>query len=236
MKRLLAAAAACFAACAAAHAAPMTIGGVAFDTDNAATEVTFAQGGHFVGPERNRRGPGDAVPEVVGFDLTTYWEIDKNGPLYPDDVLAVTFAQELANGAGNCAVGDYAGCDVLVFEVLNQDDNPTVSVSLGGQTTLGVLLAEVMVATTEGNKRVGIYGFDFSALAVAVGDTVGNPIFVGRPTSGEGSPDIAAVVGLNFGQMQPPAEVPLPGAAPLLLAGLAGLGFATRRSKTALKR
>lgn len=232
IRRLVVAALMASLAAGGASAATMTIGDVTFDTDNAAVDAYIAQGGHFVGPPAGRRDVGDPVPEVVGFDLSTYWEINKNGPLHPEDVLAVSFASPLANGAGNCAVGDYAGCDVLVFEVLNQADTPTVSLSLGGAVILGVLLADTIVITPDGkSRRVGVYGFDFSLLSVAIGDVVNNPVFIGRPESGEGSPDVAAIVGMNFFNEPPPPEVPLPAAAPLFFAGLAGLAFARRRRR-----
>lgn len=233
MKYLLSAAVAFAAMGAAAHAAPMTIGGVNFDTDNAATEVKIAQGGHTVGPPADHRVVGDSVPEVEGFDLDTSFEIDSNGT-DPDDVLSLLFDQPLANGAGSCnasanpsagaaSPADYAGCDLLVFEILDQPDNPTLSLTLGGMTIMGVLLADVDLDTDGDGKNddpVAIWGFDLTGLGVAVGDPANNPIFLGRDV---GTPDIAAVVGTN--------AIPLPAAAPLFFAGIAGLSFAARRRR-----
>lgn len=238
MKRLISAAVALVAMGAIANAAPMTIGGVDFDTDNAASTALYAQGGHFVGPAAGRReacidptNPASTVGptgvecragEAAGFDLDTSVELDSNGTS-PDDVLSIFFDNEVFNGAGNCAAGDFAGCDLLVFEILDQPDNPTLSLTLGGTTIMGVLLADVLLDTdSDGDfdDPVAIWGYDLAALGVAIGDIVSNPLYLGRDV---GTPDIAAVVATNV--------IPIPGAVPLFLAGLAGLGFAGRRRR-----
>lgn len=240
MKHLLVAAAALAALGATANAAPMTIGGVSFDTDNAASTVLYAQGGHFVGPAAGRReacidptNPASTVGATgvecrasgaAGFDLDTSVELDSNGTA-PDDVLSFFFDNQVFNGGGNCAVGDYAGCDLLVFEILDQPDNPTLSLTLGGTTILGVLLADVLLDTDGDGKAddpVAIWGYDLSGLGLAIGALANNPMYLGRDV---GTPDIAAIVANNVN------VVPLPAAAPLFFAGLAGLGFAARRRR-----
>lgn len=237
MKYLVSAAVASLAMVAVANAAPMTIGGVDFDSSNTPVDVKIAQGGHFVGPPAGQRFVGDDVPEVEGFDLDTSWEIDSNGTS-PDDVLSLLFASPLANGAGACtasadpqvgatSAASYAGCDLIVFEILNQPDQPTLSLTLGGVTIYGVLLADVEIDTDGDGKAddpVAIWGYDLGELGVALDALASNPLFLGRDV---GTPDIAAVVGMNFG------VIPLPAAAPLFFAGLAGLGFAGRRKKRA---
>ncbi len=248
MKRLFVVALVSAAASLPALAAPMTMTGVNFDTSNAASEVLWAQGGVTTGPDANRREAcGAAGPpngpngiacralEAQGFDLNSFVEIDNNG-VAPDDILSVLFASAIVNGAGSCVASQnngltgpanaaaYAGCDLLVFEILNQPDNPTLSLTLNGTTILGVLLAQQGVNAS----HVAIWGFDLSGLGVAIGAAANNPLFLGRQT---GSPDVAAIVGLNFGAPPPPQVVPLPAAAWLFAAGLAGLGFARRRAR-----
>ena len=237
MKYLVSAAIASLAMVAAAHAAPMTIGGVNFDSSNTPIDVKIAQGGHFVGPPAGRRYVGDDVPEVEVFDLDTSFELDSNGT-QPDDVLSLLFASPLANGGGACTASadpkvgatnpaNYAGCDLLVFEILDQPDQPTLSLTLGGVTIYGVLLADVKL-DTDGDGHVddpvAIWGYDLGELGIALDALANNPLFLGRDV---GTPDVAAVVGMNFG------VIPLPAAAPLFFAGLAGLGFAGRRKKKA---
>jgi hypothetical protein len=107
-----------------------------------------------------------------------------------------------------------------VFEVLNQPDNPTVSLTLNGVTILGVLLSQQGTNDT----HIAIWGFDLAGLGVAIGAAANNPLFFGRET---GTPDITAIVGLNTA---PP--VPLPAAVWMFLVGLGGLGFAGRRAKS----
>lgn len=251
-----------------AGATMQTINNVSFDDSNAASTVLWAQGGVTTGPMGNRReacadptnaastvGPNGVTcraNEAVGFDLTTSVELDFNGT-DPDDVLAVFFPQPVVNGAGSCnaSANDgangpanaaaYAGCDVLIFEVLNQPDVPTLALSLmntnNNTEILGVLLAFIddIDPTRFGDQHGAIWGFDLGGLGVAQGASVGNPLFVGNRQSGvnfSGSPDIAAIVGVNFGA-PPPPQVPLPAALPLFFAGLAGLGFAARRRRSA---
>lgn len=243
MKKLLIAALAATFASLPALAAPMTMTGVSFDTDNAATEVLWAQGGVTTGPTANRREAcaGSGPPtgpngiecralEAQGFDLSTYVEIDGNGTA-PDDVLSFLFPNPIVNGAGAClaspnkgaagptSAASYAGCDLVVFEILNQADNPTLSLTLNGATVLGVLLAQEGLNST----HVAIWGFDLTWLGVPVGDVANNPLFISREA---GSPDVAAVVGLNVAA----PVVPLPAAVWLFVAGLAGLGAAGRQA------
>lgn len=223
MKIVLATALALAAALAPAHAALQTVGGVTFDDSNGATEVRIAQGGHSVGPPSGWRSVGDLVPEATGVDLTTSWEINSNGTA-PDDILSFLFDSPIMNGAGNCVAGDYSGCDVLIFERFNQADNPTLSLTLGGTTILGVLLGQ---QGTFGD-HIAVWGYDLSGLGIAIGDLANNPLFVGRDV---GTPDIAAMVGMYF--EDPAPEIPVPAAAPLFFAGLAGLAFARRKRRKA---
>ena len=239
MKRLLTAISiSFFGSIAAAHAAPMTLGGVSFDTDNAATEVLWAQGGVFAGLPGNRReacvdatdrtstvgatGEECRALEVVGFDLEEDVELDKNnGNLSGPDVLSVFFDQPIVNGDG---------IDIIVFETQDQDDPPAMTMVLNGDQLIGTRLAVVEVD----GKDYTIWGFDFDQLPfdLAMGATVGEPILLQTFRDGQntsvGSSDIAAIVGINFGVIP---EVPLPAAFPLFLAGLAGLQFARRRKQ-----
>ena len=239
MKRLLAAfSIITIVSIAGANAAPMTLGGVSFDTDDAASEVLWAQGGVFAGLTENRReacaDPTDRTSttgptgvecralEVVGFDLDQDVELDENNTVLQDpDVLSVFFDQPLINGAGN---------DMIVFETLNQNDSPALTMVLNGEQLLGTNLAVVEI----NGKDYTIWGFDFGNLPLnlAMGATIGEPIFLqtGRDDQNTpiGSSDIAAIVGLNFGVIP---EVPLPAAFPLFLAGLAGLGLTRRRKR-----
>ncbi len=239
MKRLLTAISISFlGSIAAAQAAPMTLNGVSFDTDNAASEVLWAQGGVFAGNPDDRReacidhtdrtstvgatGEECRALEVVGFDLDTDVELDENNQvLYDPDVLAVFFDQPLVNGAGN---------DLLVFETQNQSDSPTMTMVLNGTELLGENLGVVEVD----GKDYTMWGFDFSNMPfnLAVDAVIGEPIYLQTQRDEEntpiGSSDIAAIVGLNFGVIP---EIPLPAAFPLFLAGLAGLGLTRRRKK-----
>lgn len=236
---------------AAAHAAPMTIGGVNFDTDNSATDVLWARGGVFAGLPANLReacadptdststvGPTGEVcraDEAAGFNLANEVELTSSGTLANDDVLSVFFANPVVNFAGSClaspdggiagpaSAADYAGCDLIVFEVGDQADNPNLSLTLGGLTVFAVLLADIEFDRGDGGDTddpVHIWGFDLTGLGVAIGGSASNPLFLGGDV---GSPDIAAIIGINV--------IPIPAAAPLFLAGIAGLGFAARRRR-----
>lgn len=247
MKRLFALALAAMFAGSPSFAAPMTMNGVAFDTSNAASEVLWAQGGVTAGPAANRReacggsgpptGPNGVecrALEAQGFDLDSYVELDGNG-VAPDDVLSVLFPNPIVNGAGSCvasanngangpaSAAAYAGCDLVIFEILNQADNPTISLVLNGVAIFGVLLAQQGINA----NHVAIWGFDLTGLGVAIGAAANNPLFLGREV---GSPDVAAIVGLN---VAPPNVVPLPAAVWMFAAGFAGLGFARRQSRRA---
>ncbi|GJL93293.1 VPLPA-CTERM sorting domain-containing protein [Hyphococcus sp.] len=230
----------CFAAN--AYAAPMTLGSVSFDTDNAATTVLWAQGGVFAGLNENRReaciDPTNAAStvgangiecralEVVGFDLDTDVELDENNTVLQDpDVLAAFFddGKVLINGVGN---------DVIVFETLDQDDPPAVTLILNGMQIIGDKLDVVEVD----GKDYTIWGFDFTNLGFALDAVISAPLYVQTSRDDEntpiGSSDVAAIVGLNFQEpMEPTPEVPLPAAAWLFIAGISGLGFAGRAKK-----
>lgn len=232
---------------ASAQAAPMTIGGVDFDDSNGVVEAKLAAGGSIA------RGTvvGQDVDEVEGFDLGTNFELRNNGT-GDDDVLSLLFANPIVNGAGSCiesadedagpaSLADYAGCDLLIFEVFNQSDSPTTALTLASaqledqpsppDSILGVLLAFIDDIDIDGDgdeDELTIWGFDLGLLGLAAGESATNPLFVGRD---QGTPDIAAVVGMNFGQPTP--EVPLPAAAWLFLAGVAGFGFAGKKRKAA---
>lgn len=247
-KLLISALGLAFGFAASAHAAPMTVGGVDFDTDNAATTVLWAQGGVFSGLDENRReacldptdtsstvganGVNCRADEAAGFNLDEAIELDDNDPLTPDgpDVLAVHFDEQLANGDG---------IDLLVFESDNQADEPTITIILNGMQLVGTSLGDIEVD----GELYHVWGFDFSdmPLELAMGAAIGEPIYVqtirdGDDTDGRvlGSSDIAAVVGVNFFDTPPPPEIPLPAAAWLFIAGLTGLGFAGRRKKKTL--
>ncbi len=210
------------------------------------------------GPPPNT-GPGGLecrALEAQGLDVINnqpyfpdFIELDENG-VNPDDVIAFEFPNPIINGAGSCLASAnggvngpanaaaYAGCDLIIFELLDDDDNPTLGLTLQGVDNLGadteilgVLLAFIPYdsdgdGNIEPSEELAIWGFDLAGLGLAVGAAASNPLFVGRQV---GSPDIAAVVGLNFGQQQP--VIPLPAAAPLFFAGLAGLGFAAGRRR-----
>lgn len=245
MKHILASAlglAMAFAA--SAHAAPMTLGGVSFDSDNAASTVLWAQGGVFAGNLDNRReacidatdinstvgvnGVECRALEVVGFDLDTDVELDENNTVTQDpDVLAAFFdgGKTLINGAGN---------DVIVFETLDQDDPPAITLTLNGMQLISQKLGVVDVD----GKTYTIWGFDFSSVGFAMNAVISAPLYLQTSRDDEdtpiGSSDIAAIVGLNFQDDTPPTpEVPLPAAAWLFLAGVAGFGFAGKQKKSA---
>lgn len=221
----------------AAIAAPMTLGGVEFDTDNAASDVLWAQGGVFAGNLQNRReacvdftdrnstiganGVNCRAAEVEGFNLDEDIELDENNTVTQDpDVIAVFFDEPIANGAGN---------DLLIFETQDQSDSPAITLFLNGAQLIGTALAVVEV---DGDDFT-IWGFDFDALplGLAMGEAIAGPLFIqtfrDEDDTPIGSSDIAAIVGLNF--EVPVAEVPLPAAAPIFLMGMAGLGWARRR-------
>lgn len=240
MKNFLRAAAAIGAMGAVAYAAPMTIGGVSFDTDNAASTVLWAQGGVASGAPADFReacadptnagsttGPTGVecrAVEAQGFDLATSVELDSNG-VAADDVLSFFFDNQVFNGAGVCAVGDFLGCDILVFEILESPDNPALALTLGGTTIMGVLLASVILDTDNDGSfdhPVAIWGYDLTDLGLAIGAPANNPLFLGRDVD---EPDIAAIVANNV--------IPLPAAAPLFFAGIAGLGYAAHRRRKA---
>ncbi len=245
MKKLIATALGlsfCFAA--SAQAAPMTLGSVSFDTDNAATTVLWAQGGVFAGLPANRReaciDPTDITStvgatgvecralEAVGFDLDTAVELDKNNAVLQDpDVIAAFFedGKVLINGAG---------IDLIIFETFDQDDPPTVTLTLNGQQIFGDVLDIVEVD----GKEFTIWGFDFADLGIAMGAAISAPLYIQTFRDEEdtpvGSADIAAIVGLNFQQDPGPMpEIPLPAAAWMFIAGMTGLGFAGRSKKKA---
>jgi hypothetical protein len=233
-----------------ANAALQTIGGVQFDDANGVVEAKLAAGDPT--PVVGRPNVGDDINEVEGFNLGTNYELRNNGT-DPDDVLSLLFANPIVNGAGSCiasaddeagpaSAADYAGCDLLIFEVFDQSDSPTTSLTLAAamlpdqpsppMSILGVLLVfldDAIDIDGDGDlDDLTIWGFDLSGLGLAIGAAANNPLFVGRD---QGTPDIAAVIGLNFGQPTP--EIPLPAALPLFFAGLAGLGFASRRRRAA---
>ncbi len=229
----------CFGLAASAHAAPMTVGGVSFDTDNAASTVLWAQGGVFAGLPANRReacidptDPSSTVGatgvecralEVVGFDLTESVELDENNTVTQDpDVIAAFFDEgPLVNGPG---------VDMIIFETFDQDDSPGVTLILNGAELLGTQLGVVEV---DGDEYT-VWGFDFSDLPldIAMGAIISDPIYIQTQRDDEntpiGSSDIAAIIGVNF------TPIPLPAAVWLFVAGISGLAFASRRRKLRL--
>ena len=92
-----------------------------------------------------------------------------------------------------------------------------------------------LLYTAIDNQSVIVWGFDFSDLSFAVGQVISAPLYIQTARDDEdtpvGSSDIAAIVGLNFEEPMP--EIPLPAAAWLFLAGIAGFGFAGKKKKTA---
>lgn len=250
MKLVLAAAAATLALVGVASAAPMTIGGVNFDTANGVVEAKLAAGDST--PLPGRPSVGSDINGVEGFKIGTTaldeFELRNNGT-DDDDVLSLLFANPIINGAGSCVASPnggvngpanaaaYAGCDLLVFEVYNQSDSPTVALTLASamlpnqpsppNSILGVLLSFLQFDVDGDGDLDGltIWGFDLTGLNIAVGAAATNPLFLGRD---QGTPDIGAVVGLNFA----PPVIPVPAALPLFLAGLLGFGMAARK-KTA---
>ena len=237
MKKILVSAlAAAIGLAASAQAAPMTVGGVSFDTDDAATDVIWAQGGFFAGLPQNRReacvditdrnstvgatGESCRADEAAGFDLDENIELDENNTVTQQpDVLSVFFDEPLANGAGD---------DLVVFETQNQDDSPSMTLVLNGTQILGTKLG----VTEIDGKDFTIWGFDFSdaPFNLALGAVIGEPIFLQTFRDAQntpvGSSDIAAIIGVNFGDVP---DVPLPAAFPLFLAGLAGFRLIRRR-------
>jgi hypothetical protein len=222
-----------------AGAAPVTVGSVSFDSDDAAETVLWAQGGVFSGLPQNLReacvdptNPASTVGangiecranEIEGWDptLSESIELDENNTQTQDpDVLAAFFHDPLVNGAGD---------DLLIFETLNQDDSPAITIVLNGVQIIGTKLDVVNV----NGDIFTVWGFDFSdaPLSLAAGAVIGQPIFVqtfrDAQDSPVGSSDIAAIIGLHFQDV----VVPLPAAAPLFFAGIAGLGFAAGRRK-----
>lgn len=232
----------CFAAN--ANATEMTLGGITFDTDNAASTVLWAQGGVFAGLTQNRReacvDPTNAAStvgangvecralEVTGFDLDDSVELDENNTvLQRPDVLAVFFDRDLINGDG---------IDLFVFETEDQDDPPALTLILNGEQLIGTRIAVVEV---DGDDFT-MWGFDFSDMPTSldIGTVISAPLYLQTWRDDDdtpvGSSDIAAIIGLNFADdTPPPPEVPLPAAAWLFIAGISGLGFAGRRNKKA---
>lgn len=216
----------------AANAATVMVGDFTFDDSQAADTVTLVNGqiglGDYV--------VGDTIPEAEGFDLLDYVELTGNGDIGSGllfrDVLQVEFdGIFLVNGAGNCAVGDFAGCDLLVFERLTESDVPTLALSIDPliddpDSALHGVLLQVLILDLDGegfaDDKVSIFGFDLSALMIATGASLMGPLYISRDV---GTPDLAAFVAFNF------TEVPLPGAVTLFLSGLAGLGFARLRRR-----
>ena len=238
--------------CGAAHAVPLSVGGVGFDTEGGADDVVWAQGGVFSGLPQNYRSacqddpitasssvgvtidtiqgpvnPTCRADEAAGFDPTTdSIELDENNTMTQDpDVLAAFWDDPVINGDG---------VDLILFETLNSDDPPAVTLILNGEQLMGTFLGTV----TYMGETLRATGFDFSLLGLAMDAIVGEPIYIQTLRDDEntpvGSSDIVAIVATNFGMdPDPMPEVPLPAAMPLFLAGIAGLGFARgRRRKT----
>lgn len=234
-----------------ADAAPLTLTGVipgtntpnsvSFDTNGAPTKVEWAQGGVFSGLPENRRAPCDTLgsgvradgtqciePLLAGYNLdpNTNGAIDvddvpvelslSNVAQEPQDVLAAFFANPLINGSG---------IDLLIFESLNSSDSPALRITVGGVDILGTALSVIEITEGNDDDTFTIWGFDFALLGLAPGAIVSNPIFITTSSVGDGSADIAGIVGLNV--------VPVPAALPLFLSGIAGLGWAFRRKRVA---
>ena len=220
-----------------ALATPMTVGGVDFDTDNAATDVLWAQGGVFAGNLDDRReacvdftdrtstvganGVNCRGDEAAGFDLDQEIELDENNTVTQQpDALAVFFDEPLINGDG---------FDLIIFEAANQSDNPSVSIMFGGMEITGTVLDTIEIDGD--NFTISAFDFSDAPLNIAMGATIGEPIFI-QTFQQVGSSDIAAIIGINFGDpVDPMPEVPLPAAAPLFLAGLGGLAWSRKRKK-----
>jgi hypothetical protein len=160
--------------------------------------------------------------EVEGFGgpgqpLTDSIELDENNTTTQQpDVLAAFFANTPVNGAG---------IDFLVFETLNSDDPPTLTLVLNGVQIVGTTVGTLVF----GGETLRAVGFDFTAFGIAADALVGEPIFIQTIRDAQntpiGSSDVVAIVAVNQ------AVIPLPAAAPLFFAGLAGLAFATGRRR-----
>ena len=210
---------------------------VTFDTDDAPIDARWVQGGVFSGNPDDRRAPCDTAgvintdgsrcnaPEVIGYDPSTEVELTlTNVGQAPQDVISAIFDRNLVNGAG---------VDLLVFEGLDSSDSPALRLTIAGMDLLGTALSIVEI---DGDDFT-IWGFDFSdaPLSLMMGAVIGQEILI-TTAQGDGSADIAAIVGINFEDpFVPPADVPLPAALPLFLMGLGGIAFARRgeRSKSA---
>lgn len=221
-KRLLTLIAASTFAAGAAQAATVNIGSFTFDDSQAADVVTLVNGR--AGSVLNPYLVGDRVDAAEGWDLSTNVELTGNNNSIGDsilhqDVLQVEFT--------TLFLVNNAGYDILIFEVFNQNDPMTAGFSMASvlddpDAALHATLLEV-VNVPEG--RFGVYGIDLSDLGFAPGEAKQMPLFISRD---EGSPDIAAIVAYNA------TPIPLPAAAPLFFAGIAGLAFARLRRRRAV--
>ena len=224
---------------------PVTIGPVTLTADGLLTDAVVrgtGAGSGIQGDIQNSPGYGigDSVLDFLDTDLET------EATLQDDDFVELFFANSLVNGDG---------FDFVIIEVLNQGDSGGLVLDFMGIDVNDVvrLDATQIVAgadnvvngaydfdidgdgTIENGEQVFIYGFDLSDIGVGVGETLSQSIFLSA--SSEGAADIAHIGGINLeGPTEPPApEVPLPAAAPLFLAGIAGLQFA-RRSRRKVQK
>jgi len=223
---------------------PVSIGPITLTADGALTDAVVRGTGAGSGVQGDLKnspgyGVGESVLDFLDFDFETV------ATLQDDDFIELFFANTLVNGAG---------FDFVIIEVFNQGDGAGLVLDFMGINVNDIIRVDAtqIVAgaddptngryafdidgdgTIDNNEGVFIYGFDLSDIGVAPGDALAQSIFLSAASAG--ASDIAHIGGLNLLTTPPPADIPLPAAAPLFIAGLAGLQFARRRRAKAKKR
>lgn len=178
----------------AAVAAPVTVGSYTFDSSAYADYSS-----PIVEPINNASGMSDG-------DLGTFAVMEAS-----TSVIQFSFDENgLVNGTGY---------DVLVFETSPWE---SVSVELSteaGSGFVGGTLLET-VPHVEASYDVKVFGFDLTALSVALNGTFSSNLYL-KASGGVSDPGIAEAVALNTEV----SAVPLPAALPLLATAFAGMGL-----------